>query len=117
MGLRCQDLDEFLSFYSKVTKVLDKLKETNSVAVTDDVFLRAFLAKAISCEELQTEAKKLLQDGQGTASEILENILTDYRAQETGEELRDGKPSKKIRRIDSVPTRSTKRETENGGVT
>jgi len=116
MGLRCQDLDEFLSFYSRVTKVLDKLKETNSVAVTDDVFLRAFLAKAISCEELQTEAKKLLQDGQGTAPEILENILTDYRAQETGEELRDGKPPKKIRRVDSVPTRSTKREIEKGGL-
>ena len=116
MGLRCQDLDEFLSFYSQVTKVLDKLKESNSIAVTDDVFLRAFLAKAISCQELQTEAKKLLQDGHGTATEILENILTDYRAQETGEELRDGKPSKKIRRADSAPIRSTKREPDKGGL-
>ena len=38
------------------------------------------------------------------------------KAQETGEKLRDGKPSKKIRRVDSVPTRPTKRETEKGGL-
>ena len=63
MSLRYQDLSEFLSFYSRVTKVLDKLIEAGSIAVTDNVFLCAFLVKAISCEELQTEAKKLLQDG------------------------------------------------------
>ena len=103
-GLRCENLSDFLPFYSKVTKVLDKLQQEKSVAATDDVFLRAFLAKAISCEELQTEVKKFLQDGKGTYDQILEDILTDYRAQETGEELRDGDNTipKKVRRVDTT---------------
>ena len=108
MGLRCQNIEEFLSFYSRVTKVLDKLTESNSTAVKDDVFLRAFLARAISCEELQTEAKALLQDGKGTATEILEKILVDYRVQMTGEELRDGKPTAKLRRAESGTVRLIK---------
>ena len=72
LGLRCKHLTNVLPFYSKVTKVLDKLKQEKVVAAKDDVFLHAFLAKAISCEELQTEVKKLLQDGKGTHKQILE---------------------------------------------
>ena len=65
-GLRCKNLTNLLPFYSKVTKVLDKLQQEKSVATKDDIFLLAFLAKAISCEDFQTEVKKFLQDGKGT---------------------------------------------------
>ena len=104
MGLRCPEFDDFLPFYSKVTKVIDKLKEAKSVAVKDDVFLRAFLARAISCDELQTEAKKFLQDGKGSYDDILEEVLGDYRAQETGEEIRDEPvATSKSRRAEARP--------------
>ena len=100
-------MSDFLPFYSKVTKVLDKLIRYNSVAETDNVFLRAFLAKAISYEELQTEAKKFLQDGKGNYDEIFEGILLDYCAQETGEELQDwdSQVPKKARRAETNTTR------------
>ena len=57
------------------------------IAVTYDVFLCAFLAEVLSWKELQTEAKKLLQDGNGKYDESLETILGDYYTQETEEEL------------------------------
>ena len=48
-------MTEFLLFYSRVMKVLKTFTQLNLVAVMDNIFLCAFLAKAISCEELQTE--------------------------------------------------------------
>ena len=89
MTLCCSDLSDFLPFYDRITQVLEKLKDAKSVAVTDDMFLRAYLAKAISCEELQTEAKKLLQHNEDSYDTILEDVLTDYRLQETGTVLCD----------------------------
>ena len=59
-GLKCESMEEFLAFYSGVKQVTHKLQEANSIAITDDIFLKAFLAKAIACEELQTEAKKFM---------------------------------------------------------
>ena len=59
-SLRCESMDEFLAFYSGVKQVTHKLQEANSIAITDDTFLKAFLAKAVACEELQTEAKRFL---------------------------------------------------------
>ena len=110
MGLSCQEFEDFLPFYSKVSKVLEKLRQAKSVAVTDDVFLRAFLGKAISCEELRHEAKRFLQDGKGTHNEILDDILLDYRSQETRRELEDGtNPSKKVRRAETSVARADKR--------
>ena len=103
MGLRCSELTEFLPFYNRVTQVLEKLKDAKSVAVTDDMFLRAYLAKAISCEELQTETKKLLQHNEESYDTILQDVLTDYRSQETGTVLRDGdviQVPRKIRRAE-----------------
>ena len=56
-------MDDFLLFYSVVKKVTHKLREANSIAVTDDTFLKAFLSGSISCEELKTEAKGFLLEG------------------------------------------------------
>jgi len=103
-GLCCESLSNFLQFYSKVTKVLDKLQQGNLVAATDYVFLRTFLAKVISSEELQTEVKKFLQDGKGKHDEILEDILIGYRTQETAEEICEGDSAvpKKLHRAETV---------------
>ena len=110
MGLDCQEFDDFLPFYSAVSKVLEKLRQANSIAVTDDVFLRAFLGKAITCEELRHEAKRFLQDGKGTHSEILDDILLDYRSLETKRELEVGiNPPKKVRRAESSVARAEKK--------
>ena len=45
--------------------------------------------KVIEGPELQQEVKKFLKGGSNTYDEILEFIHSDYRAQETGEALRD----------------------------
>ena len=59
-GLKCDKRDDFQHFYSKVKGLLFKLKKDDSVAVTDNVFLRAYFAKVIQAPELQTDVKKLI---------------------------------------------------------
>ena len=88
-ALKCEDHNSFLSFYSKSKATLHKLKWSNSIAVTDKVFLKAFFAKVIFVEKLQSKTKKLLKDGNETCAEILENIRSDYRSLETGELMRE----------------------------
>ena len=99
-ALKCEEKDSFLPFYSMAKKLLHKLSVGKSIAVTDDVFLKAFMAKVIEAPELQSEAKKFLMEGSGTCNEILENIYKDFRAQETGEQMRDGNtaPEARLRR-------------------
>ena len=92
-GLRCESYDQFLSFYSKTKGLIHKLKTNNSIAVTDDTFLKAYFAKVIDAPELQQEVKKFSKGGTQTYDAILELIHSDYRAQETGEALRDTNPS------------------------
>jgi len=88
-ALKCEDRDLFLSFYSKSKLSLHKLKRSNSITVTDDVFLKAFFAEVISVDELQAELKKLLKGGIETCAEILEPTHSNYRALEMGELMRD----------------------------
>ena len=40
-GFRCENIDSFLSFYSKMKGLIHKLKTNKSVAITDDIFLKA----------------------------------------------------------------------------
>ena len=92
-GLKCEEKDSFLEFYSQAKSIIFKLKRDKSVAIGDDIFLRAYFAKVIEAPELQTEVKKLISDKNGTYESILELIHKDYRAQETGDALRDVNPS------------------------
>ena len=92
-GLKYEEKDNFLQFYSKSKSVVYKLKRDNSVAVTDDIFLRAYFSKVIEAPELQTEVRKLIKDKAGSYESILEDIHKDYRAQETGDALRNDTPS------------------------
>ena len=86
-GLKCESCDDFLSFYSKAKGVLHKLKKHDSVAVTDDIFLKAYFSMTIEAPELQTEVKRFLKDTDSLYSEILEIIHADYRAQTTGKDI------------------------------
>ena len=88
-SLKCEDRDTFLHFYSKAKSMVFKLKRDNSTAIKDDIFLRAYFAKAIEAPELQTNVKKLVTDRAGTYDTILELIHKDFRAQETNDALRD----------------------------
>ena len=92
-GLKCEEKDDFLQFYSKSKSIVHKLKRDKSVAVTDDIFLRAYFSKVIEAPELQTEVRKLIKDKKGSYKSILEEIHQDYRAQETGDALRNDAPS------------------------
>jgi len=42
--LSCEDKDQFFSFYSRVKKLIHKLKTAQSEAVKDEQFLRAFFS-------------------------------------------------------------------------
>ena len=46
-ALKCDDRDSFLAFYSQVKSLTHKLTEHSSVAVQDDIFMRAFLSRTI----------------------------------------------------------------------
>ena len=97
-ALKCTNRDEFLSFYSSAKKLLFKLEEADSVAATDDMFLRAYLAKVIEAPELQQQTKKFLLDDQDSYKDILEKVHRDYRAMETGEQMRDNDGKKPVLR-------------------
>lgn len=44
-ALKCKDRDSFIAFYSMTNKPLHKLTAENSIAATDNIFLKAFMAK------------------------------------------------------------------------
>ena len=88
-GLKFESRDDFLAFYNTVKGTIWKLKRDSSVAIKDDTFLRAYLARVIDAPELQHEVKKLISDSSRTYETILELIHADYRAQETGDTLRN----------------------------
>jgi len=69
-------------------RILHKLKEKNSIAATDDNFIKSYFAKVIEIPELQYEVKKLLRGGSESGQGILDLIHADYRAQDTGERIR-----------------------------
>ena len=87
--LKCEDHDSFLSFYLKTKGILRKLNNGNSIAIKDDVFIKAYFFMAIEATELQTEVKGFLRGTSVTYLETLELIHVDLRFQTTGEHLRE----------------------------
>ena len=88
--LSCEDKDQFFPFYSKVKKLIHKLKTAKSEAVKDEHFLRAFFSRAINVSELSEVTKKFLTVFTLTAEEILDLVHTDFSAVHTKELLEDG---------------------------
>ena len=87
-ALHCTSMDEFPFFYSGVKKITHKLREADSIAITDDTFLKTFLSSSMSCEDLKTESKSFLMEGTETHNKIMDNIHGDYCAQTSGEQMR-----------------------------
>ena len=46
-GLKCEDMDSFLSFYSISKKILHKLKKSKSITVSDYVLLKFYFGKVV----------------------------------------------------------------------
>ena len=76
-SLHCDRRDELFTFYLKLKRTIHLLSAEMSATVTDNSFLKAFLAKSTSCEEIQTEAKTLLIDGSEMWFVILDRICAD----------------------------------------
>ena len=94
--LKCDNRDDFLTFYSKSKGIIHRLKKSNSIAVTDEVFLKAYFSMAIDAPELQSEVKTFLKEPTSSYGAILESIHSDYRAQTTGEEMRSKTSSSSV---------------------
>ena len=60
-SLECDDVNSFLAFHNNLKKVLQKLKDCNSIAVSDDDFLRVFVHRALDIEELKESVKMLVK--------------------------------------------------------
>ena len=82
-------MDEFILFYMGVKKFVHQLQEGKSIAVTNDTFIKVFLGKSISYEELHTEAKWFLKEGSATYNVILDKIHADFCAQDNTDIMRD----------------------------
>ena len=109
--LRCDDKGQFLAFYSSATQIIHKLQAVSSIAIGDDTFLRSFFAKAIDAEELKDEAKLFLKDMTKDPIAILQLVHSDFRAQDTRDQLRDddiGKSKSILRRAEAKPKPAVK---------
>ena len=103
-GLKCEDMDSFLLFYSSSNKILHKLKKSKTITVTYDVFLKSYFAKVVQTLELQYEVKKLLKGGQESYGAILEMIAADFNAQSTNEVMRNkAKSTGTLRQVGKYP--------------
>ena len=89
-ALKCETIDDFLVFHSEVKKKIQRLKNQASMAIQDDIFVKAFMAKAIVAPELQIELKKFLMDSNIIQAEILQKVYNEYRAFDTSEMIRSG---------------------------
>ena len=56
-SLQCESMDQFPRFHSDVREAVDVLTTAESEAIRDEVFMRAFLCKALDVPELQTHTK------------------------------------------------------------
>ena len=60
--VKCEFKKSILTFYSKSKGIMHRLKQGKSVAVTDEVFFKAYLSMGIITPELQSEIRKFLKD-------------------------------------------------------
>jgi len=66
------------------------LKKEKSVAVTDNIFLKAYFAMVIKAKELHQEVKKgLMKDSSSRYYEIIENIHAGYQVHTTVDHIRN----------------------------
>jgi len=86
---KCEDLNSFLSFYSKKKDIMHKVNKGNLIAAKDNAFLEAYFSIAVEATEPHTGVKGFLRDTNTTYSETLELIHASFRVQTAGEHLCD----------------------------
>ena len=77
-GLQCDMIDDFPSYYSSVRKGVARLREYDSVAIEDDIFVRAYLCKSLDVKELRSSTKEFMANMEDNSLDILEKIHKDY---------------------------------------
>ena len=77
-----------LAFIANPRESFTNSKRGNSVAVADDVFLKAYFTIVIKNPEFQTEVRRFLNNPLKTYTQTLEPIHVDNRSQTTGNYMR-----------------------------
>ena len=70
--MRCEKLKSFPKLYSDLRIITTNLRTANSIAVSDDSYLKALISGAINVEELQQNAKDFLKEEDKTYSKIMD---------------------------------------------
>ena len=60
-GLRCESNESLLSFYSKWKEIIHKLETNESIAVTDNTFLKVYFDKVVNTPELNAINEEFLK--------------------------------------------------------
>ena len=90
ISLKCDSMPDFPAFYSKAQKLISKLLDGKSIAVTDDVFLKCYFSKIITVPELQDSVKEFVKESAPKYEVVLENVRSDYSAQSVSDALKSG---------------------------
>ena len=108
--LQCNEVDAFDMFFSNFVTAQNKLGELNSIAITDNAFLRSLLFHKLNIEDLKSD----------TAQLILKNLKTPVR--DIQEDIKKkaktlsipsvGSNPSRARRATSVPLDPKKRKTD-----
>ena len=79
--LKCDDVESFDMFFSNFVTAENKLVELNSIAITDNSFLRSLLFHKLNIEELKSETSQLiLGDLKTQVRDFLENFNKKAKA-------------------------------------
>ena len=81
-------METFTSFYFSFKTQVSHLTKLESIAITNDTFIRSILARIINVDELKEATKKFLKCGTKDYEEILQDILSDFRAQESASTMK-----------------------------
>ena len=83
-------MEDFPRFHSDIREAVQTLTDSKSEVVHDEVFMRAFLCRALDVPELQYHTKELVNDIGVSWTQIFERIQKNYCSIESTEALRSG---------------------------
>ena len=86
----------FMAFYSSFKIQVSHLTKLESITITDDTLVQSFLARAINVDELKEETKKFLKCRTRNYGDILQDILSDFCAQESASTVKNKAAGKSL---------------------
>ena len=108
--LKCDDVESFDMFFSNFVTAENKLVELNSIAITDNSFLRSLLFHKLNIEELKSEtAQLILGDLKTQVRDFLEDLNKKAKALSIN---RDGKATSRSRKVNVQQHDQKKQKTE-----